>query len=128
MAEAAHLAGKAINITKTTAAHAVSYPITSFFNIPHGYAVGLTLPSFLVYNSNVTERDVLDQRGTDYVRQTISEIVGFLGQSNVTDAKQTLDDLMQEIGLKTRLSSLGIKSEKDIELIIENGFITLHVG
>jgi alcohol dehydrogenase class IV len=29
---ASNLAGKAINIAKTTAAHSVSYPITSYFN------------------------------------------------------------------------------------------------
>lgn len=122
MAMASHLVGKAINITKTTAGHAVSYPLTSFFGIAHGHAVGLTLSSFLVYNFNVTSNDVLDHRGVLYVKKSIYEIAGFLGQSSVTEAKQKIDDLMHKIGLETRLSSLGIKSEKDIELIIENGF------
>ena len=39
MSIASHLAGKAINISKTTAPHAASYPFTSFFNISHGHAV-----------------------------------------------------------------------------------------
>ena len=30
MAKASHLSGKAINISKTTACHAVSYPLTSY--------------------------------------------------------------------------------------------------
>ena len=34
MSIAAMLAGKAINISKTTAPHAVSYPFTSHFNMP----------------------------------------------------------------------------------------------
>ena len=122
MAEAAHLAGKAINITKTTAPHAVSYPLTSFFGIPHGHAVGLTLSSFLVYNFNVTSHDTLDQRGCDYVKKSVCEIAGFLGQNSVAQSKQKIDDLMHEIGLETRLSSLGIESKEDIEVIIENGF------
>ena len=42
--KAANLAGKAINISQTTAAHALSYKITSLYKIPHGYAVALTLP------------------------------------------------------------------------------------
>ena len=42
--KAANLAGKAINISQTTAAHAMSYKITSLYKIPHGYAVALTLP------------------------------------------------------------------------------------
>ena len=44
MLEAANEAGKAINISKTTAAHAWSYGFTSMFGIPHGHAVWLTLP------------------------------------------------------------------------------------
>ena len=40
-------AGKAINISKTTAPHAVSYPFTSEHGISHGHAVALTLPIFL---------------------------------------------------------------------------------
>jgi len=55
MAYGAHLAGKVINITRTTAPHAISHPLTSFFGIPHGHAAGLTLSSFLVYNFNVTD-------------------------------------------------------------------------
>lgn len=42
--KAANLAGKAINISQTTAAHALSYKITSLYRIPHGHAVALTLP------------------------------------------------------------------------------------
>ena len=39
MSKAAHLAGRAIDITRTTGAHALSYPLTSYFGIPHGQAV-----------------------------------------------------------------------------------------
>jgi alcohol dehydrogenase len=47
---ASNLAGKAINISKTTAPHAVSYPFTSLFGIDHGHAVSLTLEKFLLFN------------------------------------------------------------------------------
>jgi len=42
--QAANLAGKAINISKTTAAHAMSYKLSSIANIAHGHAVALCLP------------------------------------------------------------------------------------
>ena len=42
--KAANLSGKAINISQTTAAHALSYKITSFYHIPHGHAVALNIP------------------------------------------------------------------------------------
>lgn len=41
---AANLAGRAINITATTAAHAMSYKLTSLYGIPHGHAVAICLP------------------------------------------------------------------------------------
>lgn len=39
------LAGHAIGISKTTAAHALSYELSQRFHIPHGYAVAVFLPS-----------------------------------------------------------------------------------
>ena len=41
---AAHLAGKAINLTTTTAAHAMSYKLTSLYGTAHGHAVALSMP------------------------------------------------------------------------------------
>ena len=51
MAIASNLSGRAINITKTTAPHALSYPITLFL-IYHGHAVAISMPFFIQYNSN----------------------------------------------------------------------------
>ncbi len=44
---AAFLSGLAISETKTALAHAVSYPITLEFNVPHGLACSFTLSSLL---------------------------------------------------------------------------------
>lgn len=46
----ANEAGKAINITRTTLPHALSYTLTSKYGYPHGHAVALTFPFFLKYN------------------------------------------------------------------------------
>ena len=46
---ASNLAGKAINITTTTAPHAMSYKITSLYGLPHGHAVALCLPKVWRY-------------------------------------------------------------------------------
>ena len=40
---AANLAGKAINLTTTTAPHAMSYKLTSLYGIAHGHAVALCM-------------------------------------------------------------------------------------
>ena len=122
MAMAANLAGKAINITKTTACHSISYPMTSYFNVAHGHAVALTLAEMLIYNSQVTEKDILDKRGVSYVKKTVNEIAKLLGARNTKDACNKINNLMNEIGLSTRLRDLEIKRNKSIEIIIKNGF------
>ncbi len=122
MAVAANYAGKAINITKTTACHAISYPITSYFNVPHGHAVALTLPSMIVYNSNVNEDDVLDSRGVKFVKRAMKELISIVGASNALKAKEVISQLMKNIDLETKLGELGIKTKEDIDVIIKNGF------
>jgi alcohol dehydrogenase class IV len=122
MAIAANFAGKAINITKTTACHSISYPITSYYNIPHGQAVALTLPSMILFNSKVNESDVLDPRGVKYVKKIMSEIITIIGASNFIEAKEKMEKFIKDIGLETNLTNLGIKTQKDIDIIIKNGF------
>lgn len=46
---AANLSGRAINITRTSICHAISYPLTTRYGIPHGIACALTLPAFMYY-------------------------------------------------------------------------------
>ena len=121
MALAAHLSGKAINISKTTACHAISYPITSYFNIPHGHAVGLTIPSMIVFNSNVNESNVLDKRGLSYVQKMMNELINILDVDSPIKAKEKISDLMVSIGLNIKLNELKI-FKKNIEIIIKNGF------
>lgn len=122
LAKSAYLAGKAINITKTTAPHAVSYPITAYFGVPHGHAVALTLPSFFEYNANVTDDDFLDKRGVNYVKLSLMEIAQFLNTEDVISAKEKLENIMDDIALERNLSPLGIKGKKEIEVIVKNGF------
>jgi len=117
MSRAAHLAGKAINISKTTASHAMSYPITSYFGIPHGHAVGLTLSRLMLYNDDVTEENLADSRGVEYVKRTMSEVYSMLDVSGKEAAAKVVNNLLEEIGLATKLSELGIY-ESDFTRII----------
>lgn len=121
MLKGANLAGKAICITRTTAAHAISYPMTAHFNVPHGQAVSISLPYFLAFNRDVSIKDCLDPRGPQYVKKTIDEILVMLGCSSVDEARRQWTTLMQRIGAKTTLAELGI-SRDDRELIIKDGF------
>jgi alcohol dehydrogenase class IV len=59
----ANEAGKAINITRTTVPHALSYTLTSKYGYPHGHAVALSFPFFFKY---YLEGKSDDYRGNDY--------------------------------------------------------------
>tara|TARA_Y100000034_G_C6895513_1_gene412767 strand:+ start:124 stop:1248 length:1125 start_codon:yes stop_codon:yes gene_type:complete len=119
MAKAANLAGKAINISQTTACHSISYPLTSYFGISHGHAVALTLGKMFEYNKKITVGDCIDKRGVNYVKKTMKELEEII-DSNKTNKK--IDKLLEDIKLEKSLSKLGIKSNRDIEIVISHGF------
>lgn len=128
MARASNLAGKAINISKTTACHAISYPMTSYFNVPHGHAVALTLGEMIIFNDQITERDCNDCRGVDYVRTTMQELYHLLGVKIAKEAKEKVNELMDNIGLQRKLKNFGITTEDDITTIMDHGFHPERVG
>jgi alcohol dehydrogenase len=120
MSKAAHLAGRAIDVTKTTGAHAMSYPLTSYFGVPHGHAVAITLGQWLVYNSQTTDEDVVDSRGAQYVRAAIAELVSLMGCADAPAASRRIEALVASVGLETRLGALGITAAKALEVVVPN--------
>ena len=54
---AANEAGKAINITATTAPHAMSYKLTSLYHLPHGHAVALCMAQVWPYTRDHAGED-----------------------------------------------------------------------
>jgi alcohol dehydrogenase class IV len=118
---ASNLAGKAINIAKTTAAHAVSYPMTSYFNIPHGHAVALTLPYFIDFNNDIFLENLQDSRGVKFVKDRMSELFIILKVKTADKAKDKFLSIMKGINLEIKLSKLGVNKD-NIDIIIKNGF------
>ena len=72
MMEAANLAGQAINISTTTAAHAMCYKITSMYGFQHGHAAAICLPEVWKYiddNSGITREEfvaIITDLGMEY--------------------------------------------------------------
>jgi len=120
MSRAAHLTGKAINITKTTAPHAISYKISYDFGVAHGHAVALTLGPILAFNAGVTESDVTDPRGVEHVRRVIDLILLKLGCKEATSGRARIAELMESIGCQTRLNELGIEGHLTRKSIAES--------
>ena len=119
MIYASYLAGKAINISKTTGAHAISYYLTSKFHIAHGQAVALTLPQWFEYNKNAGEERLNDKRGIRYLRKMMSQLEELLDYKNCKPTKESIKLFIEDVGLKTKLSELKI-SEAYLNDIVEN--------
>ena len=79
---AAHLAGKAINITTTTAPHAMSYALTSLYGIPHGHAVALCLPKLWRFMQNY------------------DHIAHAFGKANGEEAVTYIEELLQSLEIQ----------------------------
>ncbi len=99
---AAHLAGKAINLTRTTAPHAISYAFTTFYGIPHGHAVALSFPFFINYNYNLSERDCNDPRGVESVKNRIKKVFEIIECSPDT-ASRYINDYIIRLGVDTNI-------------------------
>jgi alcohol dehydrogenase class IV len=120
LAEAAHLSGRAISIAKTTAAHAVSYPISQLWGLPHGHAVMMTLPAFVEFNAGVTEHDCTHPLGAGFVRELMQELISMLGARDAREAAARLDGIVGEIGLHRDFPRAGITDDSDIQRIAQH--------
>lgn len=95
---AANYGGRAINITATTAAHAMSYKITSLYNLPHGHAVAVCLPKIWKYMLSHMDK-CLDVRGSEYLNSVFSLIAQSMGSSSPDDAILLFEKMMQDMEL-----------------------------
>jgi alcohol dehydrogenase class IV len=116
---AAHLAGRAIDATRTTAAHGLAYPLTARFDVPHGHACALNLSWLWAYNCDVGEEDVADGRGAAFVRARLAELLEALG-TTAADARARVLGLVAGLGLATRLRDLGVR-EADLGRLVAEG-------
>lgn len=104
VSEGSYWAGKAINITKTTAPHALSYPFTSYYNIPHGHAVALTFPFVMDFNFAVSEKNVHNLVSVSEIRKRLRNLAKMLDISNQKDdIKSILCYYILNLGLSFEL-------------------------
>ena len=120
MCRASHLSGRAINISKTTAAHALSYSITSEYGVPHGLAVAVTLSPMLAYNAQVSDADCADPRGSEHVRARIDLILKLLDVKSVAAACSTIENLISAAGCPNSLARVGIETDASIRRLVNH--------
>jgi phosphonate metabolism-associated iron-containing alcohol dehydrogenase len=109
LARASLYAGMAFSNTKTTAVHAVSYPMTLHYGMPHGVACALTLPEFWRYNLEAIEAG------------KTARLLSAVGLSNPYKFVDRVESIRQEVGLPCTLRAAGIPQE-GIEVILNEGF------
>jgi len=117
MCRAAHLSGKAINISKTTAAHAISYAVTKRYGTSHGMAVALTLGQLLRFNASVSDADCCDPRGAEHVRSRIATLLELLEEPSAERGASRIHSLMESVGAPTRLRDVGVKNKEAVAWI-----------
>lgn len=123
---ASYLAGKAINITRTTGPHALSYYLTIHHRVPHGQAVSLFLPVFFLYNKPGSKLlsllDVNDEWGAQEMIQRIMKQAGLatnfyeLGLDKITIIDELLNEMNEE---RFANNPVAFDREKLKQLILE---------
>lgn len=99
MLKAANIAGKAINITQTTAGHAMSYKVTSLFHIAHGHAAALCVSKVWRYMIDNMDK-CIDQRGSEYLGDLFMTIADVMGVDNVRSAVDMFDSFVDSLQLE----------------------------
>ncbi len=97
--QAANYAGQAINITQTTAPHAMSYKLTSLYGLPHGHAAAVCLPEVWQYMLSHVENCV-DRRGAAHLRDVFDGIAAALGCESPSAAVSWFRGLLAEMEMK----------------------------
>ncbi len=110
MLSAANYAGKAINISKTTAAHAMCYKLTSMFGLPHGQAAVLCL--MYLWPLMVAKVRDLEYKKRDGLEKIFKEIVTAMGVNSVEEGIALLQ------GLVVRHEMLLTRELANIESVI----------
>jgi alcohol dehydrogenase class IV len=103
-ARGSHLAGRAINVSKTTGAHAMAYGLTRRHGISHGHAVATTLGEFARRHAEVA----LASGSGGELAQTMAELAELVGADGPLGVGSRLDLLATDLGLELRLESLGV--------------------
>jgi len=101
MAYASMLGGLAISQASTILPHIMGYPLTVYYNIPHGRAGMILLPAFM----RLLKRDQLIKSKSGGIDQLLDEKTG-------------LEGFLERLGVSAKLSDYGVK-KTDIGSFIE---------
>ncbi len=99
MLMASNMAGKAIDIAKTTAGHAMCYKITGLYGLSHGHAAALCVAVLWKWMLDNIEL-CIDPRGQDYIRQVFKDISDNMGAFSEIEAADMFEQIIVELDLE----------------------------
>ncbi len=111
MSKACLLAGYAFSQTRTSAAHALSYPLTLFHDIPHGFACSITLGS--IFDYNITKNDA----GLNEVLDIFKNRYG----NRDSSFHDCYELFLEDCEVPSKLSEYGVR-QADIPRLVDNAF------
>ena len=112
---ASNYSGRAINITQTTAPHAMSYKLTSLYNIAHGHAVALCMPKVWRYMYMNIELSI-HPKGPDFLSGVFESIALTLNCPSVEDAIEYFEDILKKHGMTGPENA----SSAELELLVSS--------
>lgn len=95
---AAHTAGKAINITQTTAGHAMCYKLTSMYGIAHGHAAALCVAKLWPYMLAHLD-DCVDPRGQAHLQRVLEDLAHTFDCTKAGEAPARFQELLDSLRL-----------------------------
>lgn len=98
MLTAANTAGRAINITQTTAGHAMCYRLTGLYGIAHGHAAALCISALFGYMIQNIDK-CIDPRGKAHLAHVFSEVAEAMGCQNAEEAADKFGLFLNDLGL-----------------------------
>lgn len=99
---AANIAGKAINITQTTAGHAMCYKITGLLGCAHGHAAALCVKELFKWMAQGIDDNSLqciDPCGIEHVKASLDMIAKAMGCTDISSGAEYFDRIFTGLGL-----------------------------
>lgn len=120
MALGSHLAGRAIDVSRTTAAHALSYAITKRYGVSHGHAVALTLGAFLSDHADAGPQALQPGVAPVVHAGAMGEILAALDAADGMGAHARWHALLERLGLDTRLRDVGVGGDDELVALADS--------
>lgn len=115
MAIGANLSGKAINISRTALPHALSYPFSILYGVPHGHAVSLTFNEFLKFNYFNLEKSSANFS----LNKRYKILFNITKTKNIFELDHYFKSIKKQANLEQNFTKLGINLKSDYFKIIK---------